>query len=283
MQKSSCVVIILTFNSIGIIRETVEQALKVTDAVCAIDSGSQDGTIEELTKLGCTVLRRDFINYSDQRNWGIEQFKNIQWQLHLDADEVLDDCTIMEIKRVISSPNPSFDAYMIKRIDYFMGLKLKHSGLNPWHLRLFQSNSAVCEDRLYDQHFVSQSPAGRLKGSMHDKNHLTLSDWINRHNRWSDLEAQELLAPPDRTKVTLIPRLIGDPRQRMRALKHLYYQMPGGARAFIYFLYRYFLRLGFLDGQAGLYFAFFQAYWFRMLVDAKIYEKTKGLKVRSSD
>jgi hypothetical protein len=59
--------------------------------------------------------------------------------------------------------------------------------------------------------------------------------------------------------------------------------MPSGARAFIYFLYRYFLRLGFLDGQAGLYFAFFQAYWFRMLVDAKIYEKTKGLKVRNSD
>jgi glycosyltransferase involved in cell wall biosynthesis len=275
MPNPSCVVVILTFNSIGIIKETVEQALQITDAVYVIDSGSQDGTIEALTKIGCTVLHRDFINYSEQRNWGIEQFKNVRWQLHLDADEVLDDCAIMEIRGIISSPTPLFDAYMIQRIDYFMGQKLKHSGLNPWHLRLFQSNSAICENRLYDQHFVSQSPAGRLKGCMHDKNHLTLSDWINRHNRWSDLEAQELLTPLDQSKVTLTPQLMGDPRQRMRALKHLYYQMPGGVRAFFYFLYRYFLRLGFLDGKAGLYFAFFQAYWFRMLVDAKIYEKSK--------
>jgi glycosyltransferase involved in cell wall biosynthesis len=227
----------------------VTQAQQVSREVFVVDSNSTDGTLELLAELGCTSVQRPFKNYSDQRNWAIAQVADRHaWQLHLDADEVLDTEAIADIRAVLAQPR--HDAYLIRRRDYFMGRMLRFSGVNPWHLRLFKSGVGQCEARLYDQHFVaSTADSGRLAGYMHDKNSVTLSDWTARHNRWSDA------------------------RERTRFIKKIYYRLPIGMRALSYFLYRYLLRLGFLDGKVGFYFAFFQALWFRMLVDAKVYEK----------
>lgn len=274
-QKKNCVVVLLTFNSAGIIRETATAALRVCPHVYAVDSGSTDGTVQILQELGCTVVQRPFTNYSDQRNWAIAQVQeDCDWQLHLDADEVLDDISVQEIRALLAGA-ARHDAYMLRRRDYFMGKMLRYSGVNPWHLRLFRSGAGRCEARLYDQHFIlvgAQRTSARLQGFMHDKNALQLSDWIARHNRWSDAEAREKSGPQSVGDDVLQPRLLGDARERTRFIKQLYYRLPIGVRAISYFFYRYFFRLGFLDGKAGFYFAFFQALWFRMLVDAKIYE-----------
>jgi glycosyltransferase involved in cell wall biosynthesis len=273
METPRCVVVILTFNSASIVRETVSQAKKVSPHIFVVDSHSSDATPAILAELGCTVVQRPFSNYSDQRNWAISQVeKSHDWQLHLDADEVLDDRSIAEINALLSG-TPEFEAYMIRRRDYFMGKMLRFSGVNPWHLRLFRSGVGRCESRLYDQHFISPAKPGRLNGFMHDKNAARLSDWIASHNRWSDAEAKEKLGPRTAADNVLKPRLMGDARERTRFIKELYYKLPTGLRSVSYFIYRYVFRLGFLDGKTGFYFAFFQALWFRMLVDAKMYEK----------
>lgn len=271
-MNPKCVVVILTFNSAAIIGETIAQALKVSGDVLIVDSGSTDATRSIAASLGCTVRERAFLNYSEQRNWAIEQVANeYEWQLHLDADEVLDDVAVNEIRKAIGANRHG--AYMLKRRDYFMGRELKYSGVNPWHLRLFRSGVGHCENRLYDQHFYASEPAGKLDGWMHDKNMLSLSDWTARHNRWSDLESKEILASghPAGDDV-LKAKVFGDARERTRYIKGVYYRLPGGLRSVLYFFYRYVIRLGFLDGKEGFYFAFFQALWFRMLVDAKAYE-----------
>jgi hypothetical protein len=109
---------------------------------------------------------------------------------------------------------------------------------------------------------------------MHDKNLLSLGEWTARHNRWSDAEASEAARANRAAGKVLHARFFGDPRERTRFLKErIYYRMPVTARALSYFFYRYIIRLGFLDGKAGFYFAFFQGLWFRMLVDAKVYER----------
>jgi glycosyltransferase involved in cell wall biosynthesis len=273
MPQSHCIVVILTFNSAAIVRETVAQAKKVSPNIFAVDSHSTDGTPALLEELGCTVVQRPFSNYSDQRNWAIAQIEDhCDWQLHLDADEVLDERAAAEIAAVLSGP-AAFDAYLIRRRDYFMGKMLRFSGVNPWHLRLFRSGQGRCESRLYDQHFISSAKPGRLAGFMHDKNSARLADWIASHNRWSDAEAKEKLGPRTTADNVLQPRLTGDARERTRYIKELYYKLPTGVRSLSYFVYRYVFRLGFLDGTTGFYFAFFQALWFRMLVDAKMYEQ----------
>jgi len=273
MSVESCVVVVLTFNSAVIIRETLAQAFKISSNIFVVDSGSIDGTADIARNLGCEVVQRVFVNYSEQRNWAISQISaKYQWQLHLDADEVLDEVAIAAINKVLTGKQ-SYDAYLLKRRDYFLGHMLRFSGVNPWHLRLFRSGVAKCENRLYDQHFMSTRPAGKLPGLMHDKNALSLSDWIVRHNRWSDFEAIEVSTYKDKNSADVLkPGLFGDSRERTRFIKGLYYKLPIGFRSLSYFIYRYFFRLGFLDGAPGFYFAFFQAFWFRMLVDAKIYE-----------
>lgn len=278
-EPARCRVVVLTFNCEGIIAETLAQARRIDPRPFVVDSYSKDATLAQVGAQA-EVVQRPFSNYAEQRNWAIGQVAaSAPWQLHLDADEVLDDEAVAAIQQVLQQgAAASHQAYLLRRVDYFMGKRLRHSGLNPWHLRLFRSGQGACEQRLYDQHFVSPHPTRRLAGCMHDKNALMLGDWTARHNRWSDLEAAELLGGPAAAAAgdSLQPRLLGDARQRTRWLKALYYRLPGGLRAAAYFVYRYVFRLGFLDGREGFYFAFLQGLWFRLLVDAKLHEARRG-------
>lgn len=276
-DSARCRVVILTFNCEEIIGETLAQARRIDARPFVVDSFSTDRTIEILRDAGCECVQRRFDNYADQRNWAIREVApRTKWQLHLDADEVMDDEAVTSVKAVVDGTPPSAArAYMLRRVDYFMGRRLRHSGLNPWHLRLFRSGDGACEDRLYDQHFVAPGPVGRLEGCMHDRNSLSLSEWTARHNRWSELEVAQLLReiPGHATAARVLRgRLFGDPRERARWMRKWYYRLPVGLRGVAYFVYRYFLRLGVLDGREGFYFSFLQAFWFRVLIDAKLHE-----------
>jgi glycosyltransferase involved in cell wall biosynthesis len=266
-------VIVLTFNSASVIERTLRAALEVSRSVFIVDSGSSDDTVAIATRLGCEVVNRPFRHYADQRNWAIDEFgARSQWQLHLDADEVLDDVAIAEIRRVLAAPGEA-TGFIFRRRTYFMGQALRFGGNDNFHLRLFKTGTVRCEDRLYDQHFVSDRPGVRLRGVLHDMNVGSLTEWTARHNRWSDMEAAELLRPQGDNAGQIQAQLSADPRERRRLYKGQYYKAPPVLRVFLLFIYRYVLQGGFLDGRAGFFYAFFQVLWFRMLVDAKLLEK----------
>jgi len=266
-------VVILTFNSAGIIRETLGGALAVSQQVLVVDSGSRDGTQDIARELGCTVVERAFVNYAEQRNWAIREHGDRHaWQLHLDADEVLDAVAVASLRNAVADPGGT-QGFVVKRLTYFLDRPLPFAGENAWHLRLFRSGSGGCEDRLYDQHFVCNGPTLRLRGKLHDRNASPLAEWTARHNRWSDLEAAEITSPEPGGR-RLAGALGSEPRARRRWLKGAYYRLPRGLRAVAYFLTRYVLMGGFLDGAAGFYYCGLQAFWFRLLVDAKLYEST---------
>lgn len=266
-------VILLTHNSANVIERTVRAALRLSRNVVVVDSGSSDETVSIVTGLGCNVVHRAFKHYADQRNWAIDEFGDrTDWQLHLDADEVLDELAIAEIVRALADPGAA-NAFIFKRRTYFLGHALRFGGASNFHLRLFRSGTARCEDRLYDQHFVSEHPGVRLRGLLHDMNVGNLTEWTARHNRWSDMEAAEVLRPQADGAGQIKARLSSDPRERRRLYKGSYYRAPPILRALLLFVYRYVLQGGFLDGRAGLFYAFFQVLWFRMLVDVKLHER----------
>lgn len=264
-------VVILTFNSAEVIERTVIAAFKVSPTIICVDSGSADGTRQILERLGCQIHERPFKHYADQRNWAIETLGNRHaWQLHLDADEILDAAAIASVLQAVANPRGN-DGFLFLRRTYFLGHALRYGGTSSWHLRLFRSGRGMCEDRLYDQHFICSGPSRKLGGLLNDMNIASLTEWTARHNRWSDMEAAELLRPPAGEPGTrLQARLGGDPRERRRAVRGAYYRAPRYLRAWAAFFVRYVLQLGFLDGRAGFLYAFFQVLWFRMLIDAKL-------------
>ncbi len=268
---ASLLIVILTYNSAGVVERTVRAAQQVGSQVLVVDSHSADNTRDLATALGCTVVTRAFKHYADQRNWAIQEYGSAYtWQLHLDADEVLSEQAIASLRSALANPRDC-DGFLLKRLTYFMDKPLHWAGENSWHMRLFRSGTGACEDRLYDQHFTCSGKVTRLQGVMHDLNVSALAEWTARHNRWSDLEASEVARPVDNPG-KLQGELSSDPRKRIRLYKGAYYKLPRIWRSLAYFLFRYVLLLGFLDGRTGFYYCFFQSLWFRLLVDAKLDE-----------
>jgi glycosyltransferase involved in cell wall biosynthesis len=272
-------VILLSFNSEDTLGATLSRARLVSDEIFVVDSGSRDRTLEIAQEAGAAVVEHPFEHYGAQRNWAIDNLPvTSSWQLHLDADEWMDDRLVEAIRALPDDP-PHF-GYFLPRYVKFLGRVLRHGGMNPtWHLRLFRTGAGRCEDRKYDQHFLLLSgSSARLPGAIIDDNRMPLSEWTARHNRWADNEVAELDSGPQTERIR--PDARGNPIERKRYMREKYNRMPLFVRPFMLFFYRYFLRLGFLDGREGFIYWILQSFWFRFLVDAKIWEKRRAARSR---
>jgi len=264
--------ILLSFNSVDTLGATLSRARLVADEIFVVDSGSSDGTVALAESFGATVVQHPFENYGAQRNWAIDNLPVTgKWQLHLDADEWMDDALVEAIRAMPEQAEHA--GYFMARYVKFLGRVMRHGGMSPtWHLRLFRTGAGRCEDRKYDQHFLMLSgTTGQLSGAMIDDIAMSLSEWTARHNRWADGEVAEMDAAHEAGR--LVADAKGNPAQRKRAWREKYNRLPLFVRPFALFGYRYFFKLGFLDGTEGFIFWVLQTFWFRFLIDAKIWEK----------
>jgi glycosyltransferase involved in cell wall biosynthesis len=271
-------VIILAFNSVDTLGATLALAREISDDLYVVDSFSTDDTVALSRQHGALVLQHAFENYGAQRNWAIDHVvSRYPWQLHLDADERVTPELIAAIRAL--PENPAHSGFFIARLVQFLGRQIRHGGMSPtWHLRLFRNGAGRCEERKYDQHFyLSEGSTGQLQGYMIDDIRMPLSEWTARHNRWSDAEVLEQSAAREGARIR--PRFWGNPVERKRFLRGLYNDAPLFVRPFALFFYRYFLRLGFLDGREGFIFWTLQTFWFRFLIDAKLFEQRKSKSV----
>lgn len=274
-------VVILTFNSAGSVSATLERATALSDDVLVVDSFSSDSTVSIAESLGAKVVTHAFENYSAQRNWAIDCLPlRYPWQLHLDADEWMSDDLIQAIRAL--PDEPACGGFLIPRYLKFLGRVLKHGAMSPtWHLRLFRAGSARCEPRKYDQHFyLKEGKTDRLPGYLIDDIQMTLSEWTARHNRWSDAEVEELAG--EHSGGAVQARAFGNPIEQKRYWRARYNTLPLFVRPFALFAYRYFFRLGFMDGREGLVFWVLQTFWFRFLIDAKLFEIGKASPLPAS-
>ena len=267
-------VVILTFNSADTIGATVASARALSDDVHVVDSGSTDATLDIVRAAGASVTSHPFESYGAQRNWAIATLAlRHPWQLHLDADERVTPELAAELRALFAGDGPpaAIAGYYVPRLVHFHGQPIRHGGMWPiHHMRLFRTGRGRCEDRKYDQHFYVDGATGTLRAPMIDDIRLSLGEWTARHNRWADAEVDEILAP---SGSGVIQPGSGDPVAEKRALRSRYNRAPLFWRALGLFVYRYVLRLGFLDGRWGLVFFVLQTFWFRFLVDAKLHER----------
>jgi hypothetical protein len=214
-----------------------------------------------------------------QRNWAQDQLPIANaWVFHIDSDERVTpelQAALRDFFPAGLDQAPNINGLLVTRRTVFMGRWIKHGGHYPvYHQRIFRRDKGRCEDRLYDQHFAVSGQVRKINGDLIDTITTSLDSWSIRHIRWAGLEAQERDAlKPANSPAHVKESLSGTPIEQRRWMRNsLYYRFPLFWRALAYFLYRYFLRLGFLDGTQGLIFHFLQGFWFRFYVDAKLWE-----------
>lgn len=282
--------IILTRNEELNIATCINSIKEITKRIIVIDSYSNDNTINIAKQLGAEVYQHEFENYSKQFKYGLNNFNiNTKWVLRIDADESLTEESAEEINILCNkNSNTDINGIIIRFEVKFMGKSLKHGGIYPFRkLLVFKYGLADIEDRHMDEHIVLHN--GKVIETKHDSLHRDYKDltyWINKHNWYSSREVVDYFEQKDfvnsnAEKLDRVARF-------KRFIKfNIYYKLPLGMRAHLYYIYRYYIKLGFLDGKEGKILAFLHAYWYRYLVDAKIYEAelngevpeySKGLK-----
>ena len=270
-------VIVLSYNEEANLPDCLDSLKHLDCEVLVVDSGSTDRTLEIARQGGAAVFEHPFETYGAQRNWAQDHLPLAgEWVLHLDSDERLTPELVAEINGILLNPPADVDGFLFRKRTFFMGRWIRHGGHYPsYHLRLFRKGRGGCEERLYDQHYIVRGNVRQLQHDYIDVLTSDLSVWSARHVRWAELEAQEIVAGFDpEGRVEALP--FGNPIQRRRWLREgLYWKLPLFLRAFLYWFYRYFLRLGFLDGKEGMIFHFLQGFWFRFLIDAKLFEMKK--------
>jgi len=265
-------IVILTYNSELTLAETLRSVICLSDDIHVVDSFSTDHTAQIAASYGAKLTEHAFENYGAQRNWAITSLPlRYPWQLHLDSDERITPELSDEIAQV--RDEAGVNGHYLPRFLNFLGKPIRHGGMSPtWHMRLFRSGCARCESRKYDQHFyVTEGQTRQLTGAMIDDIRMSLSEWTLRHNRWSDAEVEDQFSRNGHDEIAR--RASGNPVEKKRFWRHLYDRCPLFVRPFALFFYRYVVRLGFLDGTAGLIFYVLQTFWFRFLVDSKVFER----------
>jgi glycosyltransferase involved in cell wall biosynthesis len=268
--------IVLTHNEEKNLPDCLAALRPWVQELFVVDSGSTDRTLEIAREAGATVFEHPFEHYGAQRNWAIDNLPiEAPWTLHVDADERVTAELRAAIASALTGPSrANVEGYLVSRRTIFMGRWIRHGGHYPaWHLRLMRTRAGRCEDRLYDQHFYVSGAVQKLQGDLIDTLTPDVATFTARHLRWAQLEAREHDAPPDALG-RIRGRLTTDNAiERRRWLRDWYARLPLFVRPVAYFLYRYLVRLGFLDGRAGLVFHVLQGFWFRFLVDALILER----------
>jgi glycosyltransferase involved in cell wall biosynthesis len=267
--------VVLTFNEEKNLPACLASLDGLVEHVFVVDSGSTDQTPDIAREAGATLVSHPFVHYGAQRNWAIDHLPvESPWTLHIDADERLTPELRASITAALARNDPRIAGYLVSRRTMFMGRWIRHGGHYPaWHLRVMRTGAGRCEDRLYDQHFYASGTVQKLQGDLIDTLTPDVATFTARHLRWAALEAAEHEAPSD-AMGRIRGRLDSDNAiERRRRLRDWYARLPLFVRPTAYFLYRYIVRLGFLDGRAGLVFHVLQGFWFRFLVDALILER----------
>lgn len=269
--------IILTYNEEQHLPRCISCLNDLVDQVIVVDSISTDATVKIAKDSGALVVKHAWKNYATQFNWALTQLdKDSDWILRIDADEYITLDLAKEIKDRLPSVEANIDGVIFNRRMMFQGKMIKYGGVFPVEvLRLFRHGRGECENRWMDEHIKVQGETIKFRGELIDDNKNSLTWWTEKHNHYASREAVDLLNleygfMPHDTVANLSNRSQVGVKRWFKEV--VYARSPMSFRAFMYFIYRYFIRLGFLDGQAGMSFHFLQGFWYRYLVDAKIIE-----------
>jgi len=285
LTMSNISAVILTHNEHLHIERCINSLKAAGIHVFIVDSGSTDDTVSIAASLGAQVFCNKWINYADQFQWGLDNCPiETSWVMRMDADEYLEPDLIEEIKHRLKEIPSDVSGIYLRRKYFFLGQWIKKGAVYPLNLlRIWRTGQGRIEARWMDEHIVLSGSGKTMffEGHIVDDNLNNTHWYIDKHNKYSDREMVDILS----RKYSLFESddSISDDKSNFQARikrfvkEGVYNRLPVFVRPLLYFSYRYFLRLGFLDGKKGFAFHFMQGLWYRMLVDLRVFEAERIL------
>ena len=276
-------IVILTLNEEQHLSRLLHSIKELNAPIFILDSGSSDNTLKIAEEFGAQVLYNKFENHPLQWNFALKNFKvTTPWTIGLDADQIVLPELFEKLKNFKDEDIPkNVNGIYFNRKNYFKGRWLKHGGYFPKYLlKMFRTGIGHSDlNENMDHRFIVPGKTTIWKDGYIKEENLKENEigfWIEKHNRYSDLVAQEEIERRNKLRNQSIkPKFFGSPDERIAFMKKIWWGMPLFIRPFLYFFYRFFIQLGILDGKEGWIFHYLQAFWFRLVVDIKIWERNK--------
>ncbi|MBP8296099.1 MAG: glycosyltransferase family 2 protein [Burkholderiales bacterium] len=218
--------VLITRNAGAQLHASLDSA-RFADEVVVVDSGSDDDTVQIAASFGARVIDQPWLGFGPQKQFAVERARH-DWVLCLDADERLTPELVSAIESALAAPRAA--AYRMARCNRFLGRWLRHGeGYPDWSVRLFDRRRARWSDDVVHERVLCDGPVATLAGDLRHESAESLESYLAKQNRYTTLQAQRL---HDQGRSASIVQLLGSPALR--------------------FVKFYFVKLGFLDGIAGL-------------------------------
>lgn len=254
--RSNIEVVIPAFNEEANLRHALRSVVGWADRVWVVDSESTDRTRDIAKEMGAQVVVQPWLGYARQKNWALTNLPiQSDWVFILDSDEAISDSLRQELLSVAAKPAASVTeaGFYVNRLTFFLGKPIRHCGYYPsYNLRFFKRGKARYEEREVHEHMIVDGTTGRLRHDMTHEDRRGLEHLIAKHNRYSTLEARELRREQLSAEKKELPELERGIALRRFLKRNVLPKLP--LSGLWRFMYMYVLRLGFLDGVAGLRF-----------------------------
>ncbi len=279
IERARLTVVILTRDEELNLPACLESLRGIAESIVVVDSGSTDRTTDIAREHGATVVQHEFESHGQQWAWAVENVASeSEWVLGLDADQALSPVLRQSLPQLFSDDERlrRHAGFYLNRRQIFRGRWIRHGGYYPkFLLKLFRRSDVRFDPAdLMDHHFHVAGPTTRLLGDLIEQNRKedVITFWLQKHVRYAELLAAEELMRRHGVAAVTPPAITGHPDQRVAWLKQRWYTLPKYWRPSLYFLYRYFIRFGFLDGKEGFVFHVLQGFWLRLIVDVNLEE-----------
>lgn len=272
-MQSSLTVIILTYNEQLHLERCIKSVQKIAERIIIVDSYSTDNTAEIAQHLNAEFFQNPFVNQAQQFQWALDNVPvSSDWVMRMDADEYMLPELAEELRLKLHEIPSDITGLYVKLRLYFMDKWIKRGYYPMILLRIWRNQAAYIQQKWMDEHTcLKYGSTLTLNHDLVDHNLNHLGWWTDKHNRYSIREAIERL----NAQYNFMGEgydtsyRIGN---RKKWYKSVYMRLPLFLRPFLYFLYRYVVRGGFLEGRPGLVWHVLQGFWFQFLVDAKIFQ-----------
>lgn len=289
-ENLSIAVVILTFNEAIHLQRALDYVRAFAREIFVVDSFSTDDTVKIAVGAGAQVLQHRFQNQARQFEWALENAPiTSDWVMRLDADEIIEADLADEIKRRLPHLPAEVTGVTLNRKTIFQGKFIRHGGRFPLMLlRIWRRGMAKIEDRWMDEHiYLTEGRAVIFKGGFADYNLHDLTYFTAKHNSYAAREALDRLNSKWRLfqpQIELTRESTARQAKVKRFLKQsVFNQLPFELSAALYFIFRYVILLGFLDGREGLTYHVLQGFWYRYLSGAKLREMEQAARRATSD